>query len=134
MMRRVQQCIDLGNGHALWSSSDREDRVAGADLALLEDAQVEARPSAGGQERGHLRLVHANPDAVAGGPRLGHLEQRSPDPVAVTDADLVIRQSLDREVLAELPVGEIAAAQPFLPVTIRFDLVGEYRPLLAPVA
>ena len=106
MMGRVQQRIDLGNGHALRPSSDREDRVAGADLAFLEDAQIEARPSAGGQERSHLRLVHANSDAVAGDPRLSHLEQRSPDPVAVADADLVVRQPLDREVLAELPVGE----------------------------
>ena len=85
------------------SARDREDRVAGADLAFLEHAQVEARPSAGGQERGHLRLVRANADAVAGGPGLGHLEQRSPDPVAVADADLVVRQPLDGEVLAELP-------------------------------
>ena len=81
-----------------------------------------------------MRLVHADPDAVAGGSRLGHLEQRSPDPVAVADADLIIRQALDGEVLAELPVREIAAAQPFLPVEIRFDLVDEDRSLLASVA
>ena len=111
-----------------------EDRVAGADLAFLEDAQIEARPSAGGQERSHLRLVHANPNAVAGGPRLRHLEQSSPDPVAVADADLVIGQSLDGEVLAELPVSKIATVQPFLPVAIRLDLVDENRSLLAPVA
>src|SRR5712691_2261373 len=130
----VQQRIDLRNGHALLPSSDQEDRVTGADLTFLEDAEVEARPSAGGQESSHLRLVRANPDAVAGDPGLGHLEQSSPDPEAVADADLVIRQPLDGEVLAELPVGEIAPAQLLRPVAIRFDLINENRTLLPPVS
>ena len=134
MTRRVQQGVHLGDGHALRAFGDQDDRVAGADVAFLEDAEVEARPSAGGQQGRHLRLVHANPDAVAGDARLGDLEQGRADPVAVADADLVVRQSLDGEVLAELPVDEIAAAQPLLPVAIRFDLIDEDRALLSAVA
>src|SRR6266850_4765542 len=133
-MGGVQQRIDLRNGHPLRRSSDQEDRVTGADLTFREDAEVEARPSAGGQEGSHLRLVRANPDAVAGNPGLGHLEQGGPDPVAVADAYLVVRQPLDGEVLAELPVGQIVPAEPFLPVAIRFDLIDEDRALLPSVA
>ena len=65
--------------------------------------------------------------------------QRSPrteraDPAAIADAHLVIRQPLDGEVLAELPVGKFAPAQPLLPVAIRFDLIDENRSLLPAVA
>ena len=111
-----------------------ENLVTRADIAFLEDAEVEAWPSARGQERSHSRLVHADADAVAGGPGLGHLVQSGPDPITVADANLVIRQSLDGEVLAELPVGEIVAVQPLLPVAVRFDLIDEDRPLLSSVA
>ena len=73
------------------------------------------------------------PDAVAGDARLGDLEQRAADPVAVADADLVVGQPLDREVLAELPVDEVVAAQLALPVAVGVELVDEHRPLLAAV-
>src|SRR5437660_797484 len=66
--------------------------------------------------------------------RLGHLEEGTPDAIAVANADLVIRQSFDGEVLAELPVAEVTAAQPLLPVSIRFNLIDEARSLLATVA
>ena len=56
------------------------------------------------EQRRHLRLVHPDADAVARDPRLADLEQRRTDAVAVTDADLVIGEAGDREVLAELPV------------------------------
>src|SRR5262245_38447977 len=134
MMGGVEQRIDLGHGHSLRSSADREDRVARADLSLLQDAEIEAGPPAGGQERGHLRLVHPDSDAVASGPGLRDLEHGRANPVAIADADLVVHQPLDGEVLAELPVRELAAAQPLLPVAVRLDLVDEDRSLLSPVA
>src|SRR5204863_774715 len=55
------------------------------------------------------------------------------DAIAIADADLVIRQALDGEVLAELAVDEIAPAEPVLPVPIRLDLVDENGSLLAAV-
>src|SRR5205807_5580734 len=110
VMGGVQQRIDLGNGHALRAWSDEEYRVTCADLAFLEDAEVEARPSAGGQQCRHLRLVRANPDAVAGDSRLSHLEQSGPDSVAVADAHLVIWHPLAGEIPAELPVPRILPA------------------------
>ena len=79
------------------------------------------------QQGGHLRLVHPQADPVAGDPRLAHLEQRGADAVAVADPDLVIGESFDGEVLAELPVAEIVAVQERLPVAIGLQLVEEDR-------
>jgi hypothetical protein len=56
------------------------------------------------------------------------------DLVPVADTDLVVAQPLDREVLAELAVDEVAATELTLPVAIRVDLVDEDRALLAAVA
>ena len=60
-------------------------------------------------------------------------KRRGADPVAVADADLVVAQPLDREVLSELPVHEVASSELALPVAIGIDLVDEHRPLLAAV-
>ena len=73
------------------------------------------------------------PDAVAGDARLGDLEDGGADPVAVADADLVVAEALDGEVLAELPVDEVAAAELALPVPVGLDLVDEHGALLAAV-
>ena len=69
-------------------------------------------------------------DPEASDPRLGALELRFADAVAVTDAHLLAGQSVDGEVLAEVPVGEIVASEIFLPVPVRLDLVDENRPPL----
>src|SRR5262249_1989552 len=80
------------------------------------------------------RLIHPDPDAVAGDARLGHLEYRASDPVAVADADDVVRQSFDREVLAELAGDEIGPLQLVCPVAIRFDLIDENSALFTAVS
>ena len=130
----VEQRARLLDGHALGSRPDRQDLVAGLDLALLEDAQIKARPAVRHEKRCHPRLVHADADAVAGDARLRHLEDRAPDPVPIPDAHLAVGQALDREVLAELPVGEPAPPELFLPVAIGSDLIDENGPMLAAVA
>ena len=61
------------------------------------------------------------------------LEDRGADPVAVADADLVVAQPLDGEVLAELAVDEVVAAELALPVAVGVELVDEHGPLLAAV-
>jgi hypothetical protein len=87
----------------------------------------------GDQQRRNARVVHAKADAVTGDARLGDLEQRGADPVAVADADLVVAQPLHREVLAELPIDEVASSQLVLPVAIRVDLIDEDGALLTAV-
>ena len=133
MPGEVEQRVDLGDRHLLLSGGDLEDLVTRLHLALFEHAEVEAGAAVGDQQRRDARIVHAQPHAVTGDARLGDLEQRGADPVAVADADLVVAQPLHREVLAELPVDEVASSQLVLPVAIGVDLVDEDGPLLAAV-
>ena len=107
----VEQRVDLGDGHPLRARGELRDLVARLHLALLEHAEVEAGPAVGDEQGRDARVVHAEPDAVARDPRLGDLEDGAADPVAVADADLVVVQPLDGEVLAELPVDEVVAAR-----------------------
>ena len=129
----VQQGVDLRDGHALGAGGDLHDLVAGFDLSLLQDAEVEAGPAMGDEERCHLRLVHPDADPVASDARLGHLEKGAPDPVAIADADLVIGQAVDGEILPELPIGEVASAEMAFPIAIGVDLIDEDGPVLAAV-
>ena len=59
-------------------------------LALFEHAEVEARTVVGDEQRGNARVVHADPDAVAGDAGLRYLEGGAADLVAVADAHLVV--------------------------------------------
>ena len=102
MRREIEQRIDLGDGHALPGLADLHDLVAGADLALAQDAEIESRPAARRQQRRHPRLVGANAEPIAGHARLGDLEQRAADLIAVTDANGIVGQILDGEILSEL--------------------------------
>ena len=62
-----------------------------------------------------------------------YLEGGGADPVAVADADLVVTESFDGEVLAELSVDEVVSAELAFPVPIGVDLVDEHGALLAAV-
>src|SRR5207244_13483623 len=61
------------------------------------------------------------------------LQHRAADLITVPDADGIVGQSFDREVLAELSVDEVGPLQLLLPMAIRFDLVNEDGALLTPV-
>ena len=54
------------------------------------------------KQRWHARLVHADADAVARHAWLCHFKYRITNAVSITDADLVIKESLDSEVFSEL--------------------------------
>src|SRR4030095_414054 len=77
----------------------------------------------------HPRLAHPEAEAIARHPRLADFEQSRPDPVAVADADLVVGEPLNGEVLSELPVSEVVAPEESLPVSVGLDLVDEHRPV-----
>ena len=57
----------------------------------------------GDKEIRHLGFTEAHADPKACHPRLGDLEFRLTDTVAISDADLVVAETGDREVLAEIP-------------------------------
>jgi hypothetical protein len=134
MIGRIEERVDLSDGHSLLRLSHLHDFVAGAYLAFLQNAEVEPRPSAGCQQCRHPGLVHANAHAIAGNARLSDLEQCAADLITVADANGIVGQPFDREVLAELPVDEVGPLQLLLPVPIGFDLVDEGGSLLTPVA
>src|SRR5262245_24493040 len=133
MIRRIEKRVDLCDGHPFLRLSHLHDLVTGAHLALLQDAKVEARPSAGREQSRHSRLIRPNADAIAGHARLGHFEQRAADSITVADVHGIVGQPFDREVLAELSMDEVAPLQQLLPMAIRIDLIDEDRPPLATV-
>ena len=70
----VEQRVDLGDRHLLRAGGELDDLVSRLDLALLEHAEVEAGAVVRDEQRGDARVVHADPDAVAGDAGLGDLE------------------------------------------------------------
>src|SRR5262245_14851942 len=134
MIGRIEERVYLCDGHSLLRLSHLHDFVAGAHLAFLQDAEVKPWPSAGCQQCRHPGLVHPNTNAIAGNARLSDLEQCAADLITVADANDIVGQSFDREILAELSVDEVSPVQLLLPVAIRFDLVDEDGTLLTPVA
>ncbi len=62
-----------------------------------------------------------------------HLEQCVADLITITDAYGVVRQSFDREVLAELAMDEVRSRQLLLPVAIGLELVDEDGAVFAAV-
>src|SRR4029077_11108052 len=111
MIGRVEERVNLHDGHSLLCLSRLHDLVAGAHLAFLQDAEVEPRSSAGCQQCRHPGLVHPNANAIACNARLSNLEQRAADLITVADAHSIVGQSFDREVLAELSVDEVSSLQ-----------------------
>jgi hypothetical protein len=78
------------------------------------------------KQRGHTRLIHADADPVASYARLRNFKDRIANAILITDADLMVREPLDREVFAELTEAKIAAAEEALPVMVGVHLVGKY--------
>src|ERR1051326_5835420 len=129
----VQQRIDLEYAHALGARGDPNDLVAGRHFAFLQHTEIETRSAVRDQQRGHPRLVHADAHPITGDARLGNLEQSPADPVTVADAHLPVGPAVDREVLAELPMGEVVSTELALPIVIGVDLIDEDSALLAAV-
>src|ERR1700749_850 len=135
MAGHIEQRIDLEGGHALGARGDLHDLIASFNFALCQHSEIEAGSTMRNQQRGHLRFVHTNADAVAGDAWLRYFEQSAADPVTIADAHLCVRQpALDGEILPELPIGEVLSTQVILPIAIGVDLIDEHRPVLAAMA
>src|SRR5256885_2363815 len=118
MARLVKQRIDLRHTHLFGTGADLRDVVAGFDLSLVDYAKIEAGSAVLHHEGGHLRLGHSDTQPVTGDTRLGHFEQGAADPVTVSDTDIAIGETVDGEILAELPVDEVVSSQVVLPIAI----------------
>jgi hypothetical protein len=82
-----------------------------ASTSPSSSTQIETGPAVRDQQRGDLRLLHADAHPVTGNARLRHFEQSAADPVTVADVDLLVRQAVDGEVLPELPIGEVVSTE-----------------------
>jgi hypothetical protein len=107
--------------------------IACPNFSLLQHAKVESWSVMCYEQGWHAGFVHADADAVARHAWLRHFKFSTTDAVAIADADLVIRKSLDGEVFAELAESKIVAAQKALPVMVRIHLVDEYGAVLPAV-
>src|SRR6516165_9583668 len=133
MTAQIEERIRLGDAHALRTIADFHNLIPGRDFAGFQHTDVEAGPVMLDQQGGHARLVHSNSNPVAGHARLRHFEQRAPDTITVADADLIVRQSLRREVLAELSKHEVLAPELPFPIAIGIDLIDENGSVFATV-
>jgi hypothetical protein len=70
---------------------------------------------------------------VAGYARLCHLEYRVADAVSITNTDLLIGKSFNREIFAELAETKITPTQKTFPLMIGFHLVDKHGALLSAV-
>src|SRR5271167_3172909 len=126
MAGQVKQSIDFLDSDMLRSVGDLHDLVANANLAFFDDSEIKARSPMRNQQCWHLRVVHPYADAIAGDARLSYFKQCATDPVAISDANLVIWQTIDRQVFAELPVPKVMPLKVRLPVAIRVELIDHH--------
>jgi hypothetical protein len=122
------------DGDTLGSVRNLDDFVSGGDFSFLQNSEVETRPVVGDKQSRHCWHAHSDAYAITGHARLGHLKDRAADPVTISNAYLVIGQAVDRKVLAELTVVELATAKVGLPIAIRVHLVDHHRAVFSSVA
>jgi hypothetical protein len=126
MSWQIQEGVNLGHADSLWTISDFYNVVTRTNFSLLQHAEVESWSVMFDEQGCHPRFIHANANAVARYAWLCHFKYRITNAVAIANADLVIRKSLNSEVLSELAEDKIVAAQKALPVMVRIHLVDEY--------
>jgi hypothetical protein len=130
---KIQQRINFSDRDPPRPISNLEDLVPGANLPLLEHAEIEPWPSVRNNQSRHLRIVHSNPEPITCDARRCHFKDRAPDFVPVSNAHLVVRQTVDGEILSKLSVLEIVPAEFVLPIPIGLELIDHHGPLFAAV-
>src|SRR5262249_4333428 len=119
---QVEQRIGVGHAQRVRAGPGLDDLIAGLDLPLGYDPHVEPGPVMADQRGWPSGLAQPQAHPVAGHPRLGDLELGLADAVPVADAHLVVRETVNGEVLPELAVAEVIPAEVSLPVLVRLDL------------
>ena len=130
MSWQIQEGINVGHTDSLWTISNFYNIVARTNFSLLQHAKVESWPVMLREQGWHARFVHANADAVACYAGLRHFKCRITDAVAIANADLVIRKSLNGEVFAELAKNEVFTSEKAPPLMIRIRLINKNGALL----
>jgi hypothetical protein len=131
---QVKQSVDFLNSDTLGPVGNLHNLVSRADLSFLNHTAIEARSFMRDQERWHRGVVHSYTDAITGDAWLRHFKQCAADPVAISDADLVIGKTIDCQVLAELAILEVVTLEMCLPVAIGVELIDHHSTVLSAVA
>src|SRR6266403_785499 len=97
---------------------DDRNLVSRAHLALDDDAQVASGPHCLAEPAWKRLVVHPHSKPPAGDPRLGNLEDCSPDLPVLSTQGVVDLDPFRSEVLAELSVRERTADLPFPPAFV----------------
>jgi len=91
----------LGDRDRVLIATHEVDRIAGSNLALLCDREVEAAAAAAVEALDHVRASEADGELETRHARLRDDELRAPDREAVADVQVILDQACDGEVLAE---------------------------------
>ena len=118
MSWQIQEGVNLGHADSLWTVSNFYNVVARPNFSFLQHAKVESWSVLRHEQGWHPRFIHANADAVARYARLRHFKYRVTNAVAIANADLVVRKSLNREVFSELAEDEVFTSEKAFPVVI----------------
>src|SRR5271165_2644491 len=133
MARKVKQRVDFGDADLLGSRADFDYVLTGFNLSFGDDPEVEPRATVGDQQCGHLRFPQPQADPVTGHPRLADFEDGLADPVSIADANLIVRQTLDREILAEMAGLQVVAVQFARPIPVGVKLIHQHGAVFATV-
>jgi hypothetical protein len=133
MSRQIQEGVNLGYLDSLWTVGNFYNVVARPNFSFPQHAKVESWSVMRYEQGCHPRFIHANADAVARYAWLRYFKFSTTDVVAIANAHLAVKKSLDGEVFSELAETKIVAAEKSLPVLVRIDLVDEYGAVLSSV-
>src|SRR5450755_3989435 len=133
MSWQIQETVDVGNRDPFWTIGNFYNVIARPNFSFLQHAKVESRSVMFYEQGCHPRFIHADANAVARHARLRYFKFSVADAVAIADAHLGIKKSLDGEVFSELAESKIVAAQKAFPVMVRIHLVDEHGAVLPAV-
>ena len=74
MNRQVKQRIYLGDTHSFRAFRDFYNFITGSNFTFFQDSKIKTRLMTRHHQGCHLWFVHADAEAIAGHPRLRHLE------------------------------------------------------------
>src|ERR1700722_12210364 len=131
MSWQIQEGVNLGYAHSLWTISNFYNVVARPNLSFLQYAKVESWSVVRYEQGCHPRFIHANSDAEARYARLCHFKYRITNAIAIANADLAIGKLLNGEVFSELAEDEVLTSEKAFPVVIGVHLINKNGALLS---
>jgi hypothetical protein len=111
-----KQGISFGYGHFVGPVRDLLDIVPSTRFAFRDDTEIEPWPPIRNDQGRHLGIVHPNPGAIAGNARPRHFKDRGADLVSVPNANLIVGEAFNSEILSKLSVLKVISTEFPLPM------------------